>query len=270
MAFANNRAAPKPRAEFNVAGGISVLFRHPFLSGQISKASPVDEVDISRCLRLNDTFLDAVPQQDSSSQEVMVDGSTITITNHLMNGRMTLQVVPTTGIVGTGDFIAALHLIAASKDDIGGTLTVVQYIKGKRRVTVFYGVSVQNVPHLRIAGNSVVPYTVQLLYSGWIQGVSDTDADTAKTIWAVGNKYGVKARYRPYALQNELGGGVNASVVGVGGDITNYDDSTGDGDEDGNDLATEAGDSGYPSAIPGNPATVTWPEDAEDTDDSAE
>jgi hypothetical protein len=259
MAFANNRAAEKPRASFQVAGGISVLLRHPFLSGQVNNASPVDEIDISRNLRLNDTFLEAVPMQDSSSQEVLVDGSTITMTNHLMNGRLTLQVMPTTGFVGTGDLIAALHLIAASKDDVGATLTVIQYINGKRRVTIFYGVSVQSVPHLRLAGNSVIPYTVQLLYSGWIQGVSASAAVTAKTIWAVGNKMGVNAKYSPYSIQEEQEAGVNTSLGGIGDNLTDYDDASGDVAS----LATTAGDSGYPAAIPGDPATVTWSEAVE-------
>jgi hypothetical protein len=236
------------------------------LSGQVSDASPVDEIDVSRCLRLNDTFLEAVPMQDNSSQEILVDGSTITITNHLMNGRMTLQALPTTGLVGTGDFIAALHLVAASKDDVGGTLTVIQNILGKRRVTVFYGVSVQNVPHLRIAGNSVIPYTVQLLYSGWIQGVSASLDTTVKTIWAVGNRQGVSAKYAPYAIQSELASGVNTSVGGIGDNLTDYDDPTGDEQA----LAAAAGDSGYPSAAPGNPATVTWDEPEEPPEAPAE
>jgi hypothetical protein len=259
MAHANNRAAPKPRASFQVAGGTTILFRHPFLSGQISEASPVDQIDISKCLRLNDTFMDAVPLQDNSSQEILVDGSTITITNHLMNGRMTLQALPTTGIVGTGDFIAALHLIAASKDDVGGTMTVIQRIMGMRRVTIFWGVSVQNVPHLRIAGNSVVPYTIQLLYSGWIQGVSASEETTAKTIWAVGNKMGVHAKYAPYAIQRELAAGVDTGVGGIGNNLTDYDSATGDVQS----LAAAAGDNGYPSATPADPAMVTWGDDIE-------
>jgi hypothetical protein len=266
MAYANNRGAPKPRASFQVAGGTTILFRHPFLSGQISDASPVDQIDVSKNLRLNDTFLEAVPMQDSSSMEVLVDGSTITMTNHLMSGRMTLQVLPTTGIVGTGDFIAALHLIVASKDSVGGTLTVIQDIHGKRRTTIFYGVSVQSVPHLRLAGNSVIPYTVQLMYSGWVQGVSASVETTVKTIWAIGNKMGVSAKYAPYAIQSELDGNVNTSVGGIGGNITDYDDPSGDYAT----LAVSAGDGGYPSATPGDPETVTWDEPAEAPEEPAE
>jgi hypothetical protein len=257
MAYANNRAAAKPRASFQVAGGTVIKFRHPELSGQISGASPVDEIDVSRALRLNDTFFDAQPAQDSAFQETLVDGSVITVTNHLMNGSVTLQVLPTTGFVGTGDLIAAAHLIIASKDDTGGTLTVVQFLDGKRRTTVFYGVAFKNVPHLRLAGNAVIPYPIVMTYAGWIQGVSaNTDANE-KTIWAVGNKYGIKGVYKPYAIQqaenegNFYGGNpMSDTLAGVG----NGDTSTGD-------IAAIAA---IPEVLPvgisdtPSPETVTW------------
>jgi hypothetical protein len=201
MSYGNNRAAARPRATFGIAGGAIVKYRHPFLSGQISQASPVDEIDCSRALRLNDTYLDAEPAQDSAFQEPLVDGSVMTITNHMLAGSMTLQVVRTTGLVGTGDLIAAAHLVIASKDSVGGTVTVVEDIDGKRLVTIFYGVSWKNVPHLKKAGNAVVPYTVVMLYSGWTQGVSGNSAINARTIWAVGNRYSLKGVYKPYAIQ---------------------------------------------------------------------
>ena len=175
-------------------------YRHPDLSGQIHEASPVDEIDVSRCARLGDTFLDAQPSQDSSFQEVLVDGSTITITNHLMNGSLTLQVVSTTGLVGTGDLIAAAHFIIASKDSTGGTFTVIRFINGKRIVRIYWGVSWKNVPHQKIAGNSVVVYPIVMLYAGWVEGLSESEA-TEKVLWAVGNKYGLKGRYKPYSIQ---------------------------------------------------------------------
>jgi hypothetical protein len=220
----------------------------------------VDEIDVSRALRLNDTFLDAVPAQDSSFQEPLVDGSTITITNHLMSGSMTLQALRTTGLVGTGDFIAALHLIVASKDAVGGTLTVIETINGIRVVTIFYGVSVKNVPHLRKAGNSVIPYPVVLLYAGWVQGVSANTEVNARTIWAVGNKTGLSAVYKPYAIQeaensgNFYGGApISSATTGVG---------SGNADTASGDLANIAA---VPSPLADGmsdtptPGTVTWP-----------
>lgn len=261
MAYGNNRAAARPQASFQVAGGTIIKYRHPFLSGQVSGASPVDEVDVSRCLKLSEEFLNADPAQDSSFQETLVDGSVITITNHLLNGVMNLRVLPTTGLVGTGDFIAALQLVQASKDDVGGTLTVIENINGKRRVTIFYGVSVKRVPHLIKAGNAVPVYPVQLAYSGWTQGVSANTSVNEKTIWAVGNKTGLKSVYKPFAIQEaensaDFYGGspVAASTTGVG--AANGDSASGDLDNVAaipDPLAD--GMSGTPE-----PSTTTWPE----------
>jgi hypothetical protein len=237
MAYGNNRAAARPRATFGTAGGAIVKYRHPILSGQISGASPVDEIDISRALRLNETYLDAQPAQDNAFQEPLVDGSVMTITNHLLAGVMTLQVVRTTGLVGTGDLIAAAHLVIVSKDSLGGTLTVIEDIDGKRLVTLFYGFSWKNVPHLKKAGNSVVVYPVVGLYAGWVQGVSGNSAINARSIWAVGNRHGLKGIYKPYAIQQAenqgdffAGAPMTPALTGVGindgdtwsADIDNY------------------------------------------------
>jgi hypothetical protein len=260
MAHGPNRAAAKPKASFQLAGGTIIKYRHPFLSGQINGASPVDEIDVSSALKLNEEFFSAEPDQDSSFQEVLVDGSTITITNHLLNGSANLRVLSTTGFVGTGDFIAALQLVQASKDDVGGTLTVIQNINGKRRVTIFWGVSVKRVPHLKIAGNSVPVYPVVLLYAGWVQGVSANMDVNEKTIWAVGNRTGLTAVYKPYAIQEaenqaDFYGGapVSAATTGVG--VDNGDTASGDIDNVAavpDPLADGMSDTPAPS-------TTTWP-----------
>jgi hypothetical protein len=229
MSYRNNRAAARPRSSFQTAGGSIFLFRHPFLAGQISAAVPIDQVDVSRAMRLNDTFFEANPAQDNSFQEVLVDGSVVTITNHLSNGNLNMQVIETTGFVGTGDFLACLHLIIATKDDIGGTLTVKRWFNGVARTRVYYGVSCKNVPHERIAGNAVVPYSVSLAYAGWVEGASMDVKDTAKTIWAVGNKYGLSGVYAPYGIQlaeqenaseNYYKGRPNGGLTGGHGDGT--------------------------------------------------
>jgi hypothetical protein len=264
MPHANNRAAARPRASFQISGGSSILFRHPFLSGQISGASPVDEIDVTKALRLNDTFLNAAPLINSSVIEQLVDGSTITITNHSSAGKMTLQALETTGFVGTGDFIAALHLIRASKDDIGGTITVIRWFSGHKRIRVYYGVGIENVPDELIAGNSAVPYPVVLTYGGWFEGAG-SEAISAKTIWAVGNKYGLKGIYAPYAVQKaegaENGGAAkgyfdgNAAASVIGGE--------------GGGAAVDSGDvvdsivkaaTTYPSVTPDSSTpNPTWP-----------
>jgi hypothetical protein len=259
MAHGVNRAAAKPQANFQAIGGTILKYRHPFLSGQINGASPVDEIDVSNALRLNDEFFRAEPDQDASLQEVLVDGSTIAITNHLLNGTMTLRVLSTTGFVGTGDFLAALDLIQASKDTVGGTFTVIQDINGKRRVTIFWGVTVKRKPHLILAGNAVPIYQVSLLYAGWVQGASANMEINEKTIWAVGNKTGLTAVYKPYAIQAaenpaDFYGGAPLSSATTGVGAGNSDTASGDLDNVASVPEPLAdGMSGTPP-----PSTTTW------------
>jgi hypothetical protein len=198
--YGNNRAAARPRSSFQVAGGTSILYRHPMLSGQISGASPIDEIDVTKAMRLNDTFLNATPLQDSAIIEPLVDGSTITITNHIMAGRMSISILETTGFVGTGDLVAALHLVKASKDAEGGTVTVIRWFNGRKRIRVYFGVGIQNLPDEVIAGNALAPYPAVLTYGGWFEGAAGLDL-SMKTVWAVGNKYGLKGVYKPYSVQ---------------------------------------------------------------------
>jgi hypothetical protein len=259
MAFANNRKAARTKSSFRTAGGVTMLLRHPFLAGQISEASPVDQLDVSRHVKLNDQFLDAMPAQDSAFQEVMVDGSTVTITNHLMAGTLTLQAVTGSGFVGSGDLIAAAHLVIASKDDVGGTFTVIEYINGKQRITVFYGIAFKNVPHLRIAGNAVVVYPVTMLYSGWVQAIGSAAA-SKKAIWAVGNKYGISAIYKQFGLQaaesGDFYGGsplTYTATAGIGGTST------------ADDTSVDADDNVNSSVVPDTNATLTATELASTT-----
>jgi hypothetical protein len=161
----------------------------------------MDEIDVSAALQLNATFFNAVPLQDNAIMEPLVDGSVIMITNHLLAGSATLQVLPGAGVVGEGDIIAAAHLVIASKDSVGGTFTVKELINGNTRTTVFYGVGWRNVPHLILAGNALVPYAMTMLYAGWIQGVSIGGKDNIRDVWAAGNKYGVSGIYKPYGIQ---------------------------------------------------------------------
>jgi hypothetical protein len=205
-----------PRASFQEAGGTTFLYRHPFLTGALSRSSAVDELDVSRSLQLNANFFQANPAQDSSVQERLVDGSTITITNHSLAGVMTLQALSTTGFVGTGDFIACAHIIIASGDNVGGTLTVIRSFNGKKRIRLYYGVSFKNVPHELIAGNAVVPYPVTMEYSGWIETLGAASS-ARKTIWAVGNKYGLDAVFAPYDY---------TGILVDGGSLPNYPEIT--------------------------------------------
>lgn len=205
MAYGNNRAGQQPRAHFQQAGGSIIKFRHPYLIGQVDTNGNIDEIDISSCLKLEGTFFNAQQAQDSAKQVVLIDGSVVTITNKLLNGRLTLPVIRTTGLVATGDFVSACQLIRATGDSVGGLIIKTDFRNGKAITRVYYGVTVQNCPDDVSMGNDVPEYSVTLLYSGWIEAVSTTTPENMKKIWAVGNANGLAGYFSPYETQN-IGG----------------------------------------------------------------
>lgn len=214
MAFGNNRAGVQRRASFRQAGGATIIFKHPYLAGQLSSTeSVIDEVDISACCKLEGRFFEATPNQDSAKQVVLVDGSTVTITNRMLNGTITMPVVKTTGLVATGDFIACCQLIKSIGDSVGGLLYKTEYIDGKALTRIYYGVTVKNVPDDVSEGNDVAVYNVQLFYAGWLDAVSEPSVSALK-IWAVGSSNGVEGNYKPYVVQN---GGTQDKTVSTAG-----------------------------------------------------
>ena len=216
MAYGNNRAAKQARAHFQLAGGSSIKFRHPYLAGQIDTDGAVDEIDISACCKLEGRFFEANQNQDSAKQVVLVDGSVVTISNKLLNGTITMPVVKTTGLVATGDFIADLQLIRTLGDSVGGLLYKTDYVNGKAITKLFYGVTPQRVPDDISEGNDVAVYNIQLLYAGWIEAVSTSTSENKKRIWAVGNQQGLEAYFSPYVTQNASTGENPLSTLNSG------------------------------------------------------
>ena len=204
MAYGNNRAGKQPRAHFRLAGGAIIKFRHPYFAGMIETGSnkAIDEIDVSACCKLEGRFFEANQNQDSAKQVVLIDGSTVTISNKMLNGTITIPAIPTTGEVGTGDFIAGCQLIRSIGDSIGGILTKTDFVNGKAITKVYYGVTVQRCPDDVSEGNDVAIYNVSLLYAGWIEAEGGDDESNKKAIWAVGSKEGIEAFYNPYYMQN--------------------------------------------------------------------
>ena len=207
MAHGSNRSGAQPRSHFRQAGGSVIKFRHPYFAGAIETpdGTAIDEVDISSCCKLEGRFFEATQNQDSAKQTVLIDGSTVTITNKMLNGTITIPAIPTTGDIATGDFIAGCQLIRSVGDSVGGVITKTDFINGKAKTRVYYGIAVQQCPDDVSEGNDVAVYNVRLLYSGWIEAESIDSDINVKAIWAVGSKEGIKGIFAPYGIQNTDG-----------------------------------------------------------------
>jgi hypothetical protein len=210
--YANNRFGKSPRAKFRSAGGSKYYFGHPFLTGQLSTdvqgPSNNYEVDISSGFKLNDQFFDAEPLQDASVTEVAVDGSLIVVTNSVMAGTATLQVLPGDGTVAGGDLTAIAPFIVSSGDTLGGYLRRVRQVNGKAITRVYYDVTFKQFPHDKDSGNSVPVYPITISYGGWIEGIALSSDDVIKALWSVGAARGWKGSFKQ----------ATEPVVGVGAD----------------------------------------------------
>lgn len=219
MAFGQNSVGKQPRSHFQTAGGTIHKFRHPFLIGQLSSTiGNLDEIDISSSVKLDSEFFKASPNNDSAKQEVLVDGTVVTITNTMLNGTITLQAIRTSGIVARGDAVACFQLIKAAGDNVGGTYTLTEFIDGKAITTLYYGVAVKYVDDKILQGLSVPTYACQLLYSGWIQVVSNSAQLNTKAIWAAGSINGVTGVYSMFPVNEGASGSspLDATIAGGG------------------------------------------------------
>ena len=243
MAYGGNRLGVQPKSNFQTAGGSIILYRHPHLAGAIdtdTTGTGIDEIDVSASLKLAGTFFSARPAQDSAKQEVLVDGSIVTITNHLLAGVIEIPVIPTTGIVASGDFIAALQLVVATKDSVGGMITRTKFVNGRALTRVYYGVGVKNVPHDVMEGMDVPVYNCQLTYAGFIDSISAATNLNLKAIWAVGSKTGVKGLYKPYELNQGSTGNSPLSAANALGLGNVADDTVGTANLTTDDAAAES------------------------------
>jgi hypothetical protein len=249
MAYGNNRSGKQPRAHFQLAGGTVIKFKHPYLAGQLNSGdSPIDEIDISSCAKLEGRFFEATPAQDSAKQVTLIDGSTVTVSNRLLNGTITIPAIKTTGLVSSGDFIACLHLIKSVGDTVGGFLYKTDFINGKAITRLYYGVTVKSVPDDVSEGNDVAVYNVQLFYAGWLEAVSVSSAQNLKKIWAVGASKGIEGFYTPYAGQNANGttgtreGVVSADKLGITDTAVNDDSESAEANVESLASTKSAGD----------------------------
>ena len=235
MSFGQNSVGKQPRSHFQTAGGTIHKFRHPFLAGQLSSAiGNLDEIDISSSVKLDSEFFKASPNNDSAKQEVLVDGTVVTITNTMLNGTITLQAIRTSGIVARGDAVACFQLIKATGDNVGGTYTLTEFIDGKAITTLYYGVAIKYVDDKILQGLSVPTYACQLLYSGWIQVVSNSAQLNTKAIWAAGSINGVTGVYTMYPVNEGATGSspLDATIEGGGSNQIPSDADVNAGAED--------------------------------------
>lgn len=208
MARGNNNAGKQERASFATMGNMQILLCHPYFAKQIDTNENIDTIDITSALLFDEgNVLEATPTYDKSKQVVMVNGSTMTFTNNLGNGIISMNLVSTNSLLAFGDAVEAMHIIGSSGDSVGGLVITKKKVNGKTITKIFFGVTLKSIPDDILNPYNPSVYPTQLFYSGWAQACSDNDTDGETAIWAVGNDKGLKGFYRPYRANNFDGNG---------------------------------------------------------------
>ncbi len=145
-------------------GNFTATFRHPLI---LSNAA------ISlKGFKLEDTFVTSAQQMDNSKLVPLVDGGTVTLTNSMRAGRVTINALRVTNSITdptTGDLPLIAMTLQGLSDNVGGTL-VFSYpvtLNGTdvTQTITFHYVTVVTVPPLIMAGNDIIVYPVVLNYA---------------------------------------------------------------------------------------------------------
>jgi hypothetical protein len=170
-------AIPSTGTNFvQTVGNFNAAFSHPLvLAGAAINL---------KGFKLEDVFIHTDQLMDNSKMIPLVDGGTVTITNSVLAGRITINALrvgnpQSGGFSGqtfsdlSGDFILISNFLQALGDNVGGTLTLSWGvgISGQQATAKisFNTVTVARCPPAIIAGNDLPVYPIVLNYASFMR-----------------------------------------------------------------------------------------------------
>ena len=170
-------AIPSTGTNFvQTVGNFNAAFSHPLvLAGAAINL---------KGFKLEDVFVHTDQLMDNSKMIPLVDGGTVTITNSVLAGRITINALrvgnpQSGGFSGqtfsdlSGDFILIANFLQALGDNVGGTLTLSWgvSVSGKPFTAnvSFSTVIVARCPPAIIAGNDLSVYPIVLNYASYMR-----------------------------------------------------------------------------------------------------
>lgn len=147
-------------------GGFTAIFTHPLIAA--GAAIPL------KGFKLEDTFIHTDQLLDNSKLIPLVDGGTVTITNAMIAGKLTINALRVSTNYLDGDLIIICNTLQALGDYVGGQLKLtygfsVNGSSNNDSIT-FNGVTVARCPPAIIAGNDLPVYSVVLNYANFVRG----------------------------------------------------------------------------------------------------
>jgi hypothetical protein len=124
--------------------------------------------------KLEDVFVSTAQAVENSKMVPLVDGGTVSLTNSIKAGRVTINALRTVSSavavsVTSGDIVVIANALQADgmADNQGGTIMFSYGFNGAQETIIFEGVTLVSVPPLLLAGNDLPVYPVVFNYGSY-------------------------------------------------------------------------------------------------------
>lgn len=144
-------------------GNFVATFSHP---------SVLDGAQITlKGFKLEDTFISTAQAIDNSKLIPLVDGGTVTITNPIRAGKLTINALRITNALtpASGDMVLIASALqeAGVADSAGGTIKFSFGFNGVQETITFNTVTLVSCPPITLAGNDLPVYPVVWNYASF-------------------------------------------------------------------------------------------------------
>lgn len=137
-------------------GQFSIIATNPIVDGGVSYS--FDK------FKLDDTIIEGTQLLDNAVMIVLIDGSTITLTNAITAGTLKLAAVRHSNDYRKGDLVAYAFQLLALGATVGSQMNVSFPFNGEILRFVFENCNVKTVKPLTLAGNDVNTHEVEFTY----------------------------------------------------------------------------------------------------------
>lgn len=121
--------------------------------------------------KLDDTFLSSGQLIENSKLVALVNGDTVTLTNAIKAGRLTINALRVGSSMDDGDMPLIATYLQGLADNIGGVITISYGFNGTTETITLTGVTLVSCPPIILAGNDLPTYPVVWNYGSFIRGV---------------------------------------------------------------------------------------------------
>lgn len=147
-------------------GDFVTTFSHPLV---IANGVPGAQITL-KGFKLEDVFISSAQAIENSKLVPLVNGDTVTLTNAIKAGRLTVNALRISDRLEDGDMPLIATYLQGLADNIGGFLRISFGFNGAQESILFTGVTLVSCPPIILAGNDLPPYPVVWNYGSFVRG----------------------------------------------------------------------------------------------------